>query len=35
MAEAISEMSQAEMAYRAALGAISTGGKMSLLDFLG
>lgn len=34
MAEAISEMSQAEMAYRAALGAISTGGRMSLLDFL-
>jgi flagellar hook-associated protein 3 FlgL len=35
MAEAISEMSQAEMAYRAALGAVSTGGRMSLLDFLG
>lgn len=35
MTEAISEMSQAEMAYRAALGAIGTGGRMSLLDFLG
>ncbi len=35
MAEAISEMTQAEMAYRAALGAVGTASKMSLLDYLG
>lgn len=33
--EAISEMTQAETAYRTALGAIGTASKMSLLDYLG
>jgi flagellar hook-associated protein 3 FlgL len=35
LAEAISEMTQAETAYRAALGAIGTASRMSLLDYLG
>jgi flagellar hook-associated protein 3 FlgL len=35
MVSAISEMNQAETAYRAALGAIGTANKMSLLDYLG
>jgi flagellin-like hook-associated protein FlgL len=35
MVTAISEMNQAETAYRAALGAIGTANKMSLLDYLG
>jgi flagellar hook-associated protein 3 FlgL len=34
MAEAISEFSQAETAYRAALGAVSTASQVSLLDYL-
>ena len=34
MAEAISDMTRAETAYRAALGAAATGGRLSLLDFL-
>jgi len=35
MVEAISGMNQAETAYRAALGAIGTASKVSLLDYLG
>jgi flagellar hook-associated protein 3 FlgL len=34
MAEAITKLSQAETAYRAALGAVSTAERMSLLDYL-
>jgi flagellin-like hook-associated protein FlgL len=34
MAEAISEMAQADAAYRAALGAASTVTKQSLMDYL-
>lgn len=34
MAEAISRMTQAEAAYRAALGAVATTGRVSLLDYL-
>lgn len=34
MAEALSGMSQADTAYRAALGAAATGGRVSLLDYL-
>ncbi len=34
MAEAISRMSQADTAYRAALGAIGTTGQTSLMDYL-
>lgn len=34
MAEAISRMTQAEAAYRAALGAVATTGRISLLDYL-
>jgi len=35
MAEAISNMSRADTAYRAALGAVSTANRLSLLDYLG
>ncbi len=35
MAEAISSMNHADTAYRAALGAVSTANKVSLLDYLG
>lgn len=34
LAEAISGMNQAEAAYRAALGAVSTNGRISLMDYL-
>jgi len=34
LAEAISGMNQAETAYRAALGAIGTRGRVSLMDYL-
>jgi flagellar hook-associated protein 3 FlgL len=34
MAEAITGMTQAEAAYRAALGAVSTAGRLSLMDYL-
>jgi flagellin-like hook-associated protein FlgL len=35
LAEAISDMSRADSAYRAALGAVSTAARVSLLDYLG
>jgi flagellin-like hook-associated protein FlgL len=34
MAEAISGMTQAEAAYRAALGAVAATGRVSLMDYL-
>ena len=35
LAEAVSSMNRADTAYKAALGAVSTAARVSLLDYLG